>query len=288
VQLSEWWRRLGENAVDARGYAAVRFALGAYLAVHFAALVPFGAELFSNAGVVPEASSSPLLALFPNLLALADGPALVAALLGSSVLAALALAFGRADRAAAVWLWYALACLAGRNPLIANPSLPYVGWLLLAHALTGPSPAQRSAGWRMPAPVYACAWLVLMAGYTYSGLTKLPSPSWLDGSALVAVLENPLARPTALRDALLALPPGLLRLATWAALALELLSLPLALVPRLRPWLWAALVALHLSLLALVDFADLTLGMLLVHAFVFDPAWLRAPLAFRVRRLAWR
>jgi hypothetical protein len=285
VRLSE---RLGANAVTARSYAIVRMLLGAYLAVHFAALVPWGAELFSREGVVPDGAASPLLGLFPNVLAVADAPGAVTALLLAATLGALALAAGRADRVAAVGLWYTLACLAGRNPLIANPSLPYVGWLLLAHALAGPDAAQRrSPDWRLPAPIFACAWLVLVAGYTYSGLTKLGSPSWLDGSALAAVLDNPLARTGPLRDALLARPSGGLRLATWGTLALELLCLPLALVPRLRPWLWSALVGLHLALLALVDFADLTLGMLIVHAYVFDPAWLRV-VALPVPRLAAR
>lgn len=32
---------------------------------------------------------------------------------------------------------------------------------------------------------------------------------------------------------------------------------------------------MHLGILALVDFADLTLGMLVAHAFTFDPAWVR-------------
>jgi predicted DCC family thiol-disulfide oxidoreductase YuxK len=31
---------------------------------------------------------------------------------------------------------------------------------------------------------------------------------------------------------------------------------------------------MHLGLLMLIDFADLTLGMLLLHAFTFDPAWI--------------
>jgi hypothetical protein len=268
-------RRLGANAVTARGYAVFRTALGAYLLVHFAQLVPWGAELFSSAGIVPDAHASPLLPLFPNLLALVDTPLFVTALLvGASALAA-ALTFGVGDRAAAVALWYILACLSGRNPLIANPALPCVGWLLLAHALAGPSRRARAAGgWRMPAPIFACAWLVMAAGYSYAGLTKLASPSWVDGSALAAVLANPLARPTALRTALLVLPDPLLQLATWSALALELAALPLALAPGLRPWLWAALVGLHLSLLVLLDFADLTAGMLLFHCFTFDPSWL--------------
>jgi len=52
-------------------------------------------------------------------------------------------------------------------------------------------------------------------------------------------LQNPLARATWLRDTLLVMPPVVLGLATWGALAVEL-----------------------------------TFGMLMLHAFTFDPAWL--------------
>ena len=112
-------------------------------------------------------------------------------------------------------------------------------------------------------------------GYSYGGITKLVSPSWIDGSALKHVLGNPLARPHALRDALLMLPDVLTRIATWGALALELLFAPLALLRRVRPWLWLALVGMHLSVITLLDFADLTMGMLMLHLFTFDPAWIR-------------
>ena len=110
---------------------------------------------------------------------------------------------------------------------------------------------------------------------TYSAATKLASPSWLDGNALRFILENPLARDSGLRLLLLQLPDALLRLGSWGILGLELLALPLALSSRCRPWLWATFVALHLSLLVLIDFADLTFGMILLHLFTFDPAWIR-------------
>jgi len=64
-----------------------------------------------------------------------------------------------------------------------------------------------------------------------------------------------------------------LRIATWAALALELTFAPLALFRRARPWIWTAMVGLHTGLLLLVSFADLTAGMVLVHLFTFNPAW---------------
>ena len=68
-------------------------------------------------------------------------------------------------------------------------------------------------------------------------------------------------------------------------LALEVLFLPLALVSRLRPWLWSAMVTLHISLVLVLDFADLSLGMLLIHAFTFDPTWIAPSRAEGLERL---
>jgi len=127
----------------------------------------------------------------------------------------------------------------------------------------------------MPPSIYGAAWVVMALAYTYSGYTKLVSPSWIDGTAFGRVLDNPLARPTFLRAALLSLPNWLLCVATWGGLLLELTFAPLALFPRLRPWLWTLMVGLHFTLLVLIDFADLSLGMLMMHLFTFDPAWVK-------------
>jgi predicted DCC family thiol-disulfide oxidoreductase YuxK len=148
------------------------------------------------------------------------------------------------------------------------PTAPYGSWAARGRADPG-------GGWRLPAALFAAAWIVLALGYTYSGFTKLLSPSWRDGTALAHVLDNPLARPGPVRTALLALPPAFLHAATWAALGLELAFAPLALVRRLRPWLWGLMLAMHLGLLVLIDFADLSLGMVLIHGFTWDPAWMR-------------
>ena len=85
---------------------------------------------------------------------------------------------------------------------------------------------------------------------------------------------------------MLALPASALRVATWAALALELAFLPLAIVPQLRRWLWAAMLAMHVTLIALVAFADLSFGMVVFHLFVAGSAWWPAGLAHGVARLS--
>lgn len=265
-------------------YGLYRAILGLYLLQHFLRLLPWGTELFSSGGVLPQASLSPLIYLFPNILALWDSPTAVTVCLGSAVVLSVFFTVGKFDRVAAVLIWYLWACLYGRNPLIGNPSLPFVGWLLLAHALIPRSVAGRSSRshlvvsqGNLPADIYLAAWIVMSLAYTYSGYTKLLSPSWVDGSALGRVLSNPLARDTFLRTLLLSLPPWVLKTGTWSALGLELSFAPLALFRRLRPWVWLAMVMLHLGLMLLVNFADLTAGMLILHLFTFDPAWVPAP-----------
>jgi len=88
------------------------------------------------------------------------------------------------------------------------------------------------------------------------------------------VLANPLARPTALRVALLTLPAPMLHVMTWSALALELLYAPLALSRRARPVIWTLTLFMHIGLLVLIDFADLSVAMIVVQLFTFDPEWL--------------
>lgn len=290
-----------DNGWTGAWYSAFRGVFGTYLFWHFAALLPWGEEMYSSAGVLAEGSLSPLLYAFPNLLALADSPVFVTAFLLSATFASVLFSLGKWDRPAAVWIWYVLACLFGRNPLTANPSLPFVGWMLLAHVFLPPAPygslAARganndgaSAPWRFDRRIFLAAWIVLAVSYSYSGYTKLVSPSWVDGSALRDVLNNPLARASWLREWILGLPEVCLQVGTWLGLVLELAYLPLALLPRMRPWIWLALVGMHCNLIVLIDFADLSLGMLMMHFFTFDPGWLeglpRSPFAAEVAEVA--
>jgi hypothetical protein len=147
---------------------------------------------------------------------------------------------------------------------------------------------KRDPEWRMPAMIYWGAWFLLVAGYTYSGVWKALSPSWQNGSALHHLLMNPLARPGACRDWLLALPPGIPVALTWIALAGELTALPFSSfrLGRLITWTW--MLAMHLAILLVVDFTDLTLGMLMIQLFTFDPEWLAQTLVVVARtRYRW-
>lgn len=263
-------------------YSIYRFLLGAYLLVHFAMLLPYGRELFATGGTVADGDLSPLFGVLPNPLLLDDGPVMVAVLIGMGCLCGIALAVGWWDRVCAVLAALILGWLFQRNPLIANPSLPLVGWLLVLHAFVPPRPygslsGRRygaNPGWRLPQHLHLAVWIMLALCYSHSGWTKLASPSWVAGDTIRLVLENPLARDHLMREWILATPSFVLQALTWFVLGVELLFAPLALSLRLRPWLWVAMLLAQFGFLVFLDFADLTFPMLLVHLLAFDPAWL--------------
>ncbi|MES2608330.1 MAG: DCC1-like thiol-disulfide oxidoreductase family protein [Pseudomonadota bacterium] len=179
-------------------------------------------------------------------------------------------------------MWYVLACLFGRNPLIANPSLPYVGWMLLAHLFIPKTPKNSidsAIAWKMPTSVHLASWVVLAVSYSYSGYTKLLSPSWLEGKNLLYVLYNPLARDYFLRDFFLRIPSIFLSLITWGILIIELLFAFLILKKRVRPYMWLSMLIVQFGFAFLLSFPDLTIAMLLFHLFTFDPAWLESKAA---------
>ncbi len=266
-------------------YSLYRALLGGYLMVHFLHLLPWAAELFSTEGMISDSSFSPIINAFPNILGFYDAPWFVLSLVISAAAASLSFLVGYKDKWAAVWIWFVLACLFGRNPLIANPALPYLGWMLLAHLFIPSSPygsvsaigrASPAGSWRMPQSVFVAAWLVMALTYTYSGYTKLLSPSWLAGDTLSLVLQNPLARDYFLRDLFLLLPDSVLGFITHGILWVEYLFLPLIIVPFFRRFMWKAMFVVQLGFLFLLNFPDLTVVMLLFHLLTYDPAWNRS------------
>jgi predicted DCC family thiol-disulfide oxidoreductase YuxK len=281
----------GHNQWTGGQYSVFRACLGLYCLLHFAYLLPWAAEVFSSSGMLPQASLSPLARLFPNILGWIDHPAVVTALCLSGVGASLLLLVGQHDRLAALWVWYVLACFFGRNPLIQNPSLPYLGWMLLMHAALPKAPygsleargrADPGNGWILPQSLFAAAWIVLAVSYSYSGVTKLFSPSWMSGETVAAVLHNPLARDGLISHLFLALPESLLRLITWFILLIEVLFAPLALWKPARPWLWGGMLLVQIGFALLLRFPDLTFAMLLFHLLTFDPGWFKRKALDRV------
>ncbi|BDS06116.1 hypothetical protein NT6N_11560 [Oceaniferula spumae] len=251
-----------------RQFVWFRITFGIYLCWHFMALIPFAGEMFSREGILGSSGLNPFEGKWPNPFFIWGSPLFIQISLGLGVAASLLFAGGKLRRSSALFLWFLHSCLFTANPLTANPSLGYVGMLLLLCAAT---PKEFI---KLPVWIPRTAWILLAVGYTFSGILKLASPSWIDGSALSHLMENPLARPGLARDLMISLPESVLMVMTWGTLALEVLFLPMVYSRRLRPYAWSAMVVMHLGIMATVDFSDLSLGMLMVHLFTFQRSWL--------------
>lgn len=256
-----------------------RILLGLYLVIHFAELVPYAEELFGSQ-MPYDPTISPVYGKFPNLLNHVNATAFLVFALIVSILFALEIC----PRICSFILWYCWASLFNRNVLISNPGLPYVGWILLAMSLVESDPERvlfntnnRFLKYiqkdRLPKRVFWAAWILMASGYTFSGLHKLLfSPSWVDGTALQYVLESCLARDNILRDTLVQFP-FFLKLNTWFSLFLEISFLPLGVFYYTRLPFWFIYMGFHLGILLLINFADLTWGVLMIHLMTFDWSW---------------
>jgi predicted DCC family thiol-disulfide oxidoreductase YuxK len=262
-------------------FSFFRIILGVYLFIHFTSLIPYAAEIWSSNGIFPNPAVNLTYGFFPNILYYISSPVGVTIFL--SVLSILSVFFmiGLKRPLVSILLWYSWVCLFDRNNLINNPGIPFIGWILLSCAVipTGEplslSKPKTNTKWEMPPILFIGAWVIMSVGYSISGFDKFQSPSWRDGTAIFHLLENPLARDWWLREFMLSLPMLVLKLKTWISLFLEMAFLPLAIWGVTRKWIWLALIVMHCGILMIVDFADLTIGVLMIHWFTFDGAWLK-------------
>ncbi len=259
-------------------FSFFRIVFSTYLLFHFVDLIPYGPEMFSNKGLIPDGYLNPTSSVFPNLLYWLDSPKEITIFISLLALLSLLLLLGVERRIISLLIWYGWACLFNRNIFTGNPGLAYIGWILLAMAFIPKGEPltwnKKVFSWEFPKEIYWGGWFLISLGYTISGIHKLGSPSWIDGTAIYHVLNNPLARDTQLREWLIQFPE-FLKVCTWVSLFLEITYLPFALNRKTRPLIWTAMVGMHLGILITIDFADLTAGVLMFHLFVFDNRWMK-------------
>ena len=256
-----------------------RILLGVYLIFHFAQLVPYAEELFGNE-MPYDPKLSPVYGIFPNILDYVNATYFLI----FAVIISILFTFEFHPRIGALVLWYCWAALFNRNILILNPGLPYVGWILLAMTLVERDPTRVMFSTnnrflryiqqdRLPKRVFWSAWILMAAGYLFSGLHKfMVSPSWVDGTALQHVMESCLARDNILRDMMVQMPL-VLKFSTWFSLFLEIAFLPIGVFYYTRLPFWFIYLGFHLGILMLINFTDLTIGVMMIHLMTFDWRW---------------
>ncbi len=258
--------------VSAGQFIFFRKIFGIYLTIHFLQLWPDASELFSRNGALPNAQDLPTYGKVPSFLFLYDDPLSVYLFILSMTVASVLLTLGKFQRISATWIFFGWVSLWNRNPFISNPSLAYIGWILLSFILVeAPQPKKP---WKFPSVIYHGYWIIVSMSYTVSGLHKLQCPSWVDGSALQHILTSLLSRDNFIVHTLLSLPAEVLRWMTWVSLFAEISFLFLGLFKHLRKLYWFFFFSFHLGILTTVSFSDLTLGMLISHLYLFDRQWL--------------
>jgi hypothetical protein len=257
-------------------FALFRILFGSYLLLYFIFLIPYAPDIYSSSGMFSSLSK---LSPFPNVLNWMSGPKQVQEVLALLAIVSTFYLLGFCRRLSAIVLWYGWASLINRMPYFAVPSEGYVGWLLLVSAVLPSgeplSLTKRIETWQMPKVIFYGAWTIIALSYTCSGIDKLSSPSWLNGSALQMVFESPMARTGAIVNFFSTLPPSLLRLLTWGALGVEILFAPFCIFAMGRKLIWFAMVGMHLGILMTLNITSVSIAMLLTHLFIFDTRWLR-------------
>jgi hypothetical protein len=256
-----------------------RIFLGCYLIYHFVPCIPYAEETFGN-NMPYDYTISPLYGKFPNILEYINATWFI---IIQTFLAGV-FVYGYHANICALLLWYGWTCLFNRNPLISNPGYPYIGWSLLAMTFveldnnrvlfkTTNSFLKKIQHDKLPKRIFWYAWFLMAFGYTASGCHKLvTSPSWRDGTALMHVLNSPLARDNFIRNTLVQYPT-FLKWNTWLSLFLEIGFLPLGIFYHTRLPFWIIYICFHLGILATINFTDLTLGVLMIHLMTFDWSW---------------
>jgi len=214
---------------------------------------------------------------------LARDPLVIPIVIFGSVCCA-AFVVGWHDRRAAVLIFGSGAGLLVLSSQTPDASQIFVGWLLFAHVMLPAAPygslsavgrADPRGGWYMSRPVYFGTWTLMALWYSYTGFSMLIYPGWLHGGAIDDYLYYRASRFTPWNELPLSTwEPFLLAWLTRGVFLAQLLFFPLVLFRRLRPWLWAALAVIHLLAMVLLGSYGFSLGMLLLHAFTFDPAWI--------------
>ncbi|MDA1353733.1 MAG: DCC1-like thiol-disulfide oxidoreductase family protein [bacterium] len=260
-------------------FGIFRILFGIYLSVHFLNLIPFAKDIWSSSGMLPDASMNLTYGMFPNILYLFDSPVFITVFMVFLSVLSILYTFGVQRRIVSLLLWFGWACLFHRNNLISNPGIPMIGWLLLATSIIPTGEAlifgnwKGKNNWQLPKELFFGAWAILAVAYTVSGIDKFFAPSWQDGTAIFHLLHNPLARDWFLRDLFLLVPMFYLKLLTWGALVLEIGFVGLCIFRKTRFLAWLAIMGMHIGILSLVDFPDLTFGVLIIHIFTIDPIW---------------
>lgn len=268
-----------KKAYSPHQFSFVRIMLGLYLFGIFYSLFPYIVELYSTEGMMAGGYANGVHDLFKPAALFLAAPVPLSILLLLAMAASLLFASGVFRRAMALFLWFIWFGLYNLNTFSADPSLGYIGLLLLVCtvvpsgeplSLKANVPAGR---WYMPSILFWGLWLVWGLSFTISGYSKIESEVWREGMALYHFYSGTLAADTVVSRAFALLPLQVGMCITWIILYTQLLALPAIFFRRTRQIFWVTTFTLFFGSLFVVQLVPVVLGMLIFYLFLFDSQW---------------
>lgn len=248
-----------------------RLIFGFYLLHYYVMTLPFAHEIYSDVGVISDVSLNWTYGIFPNILNLFDSPLAITLVFSLGIILSLALLLGIFPRISSLSLWYLQTALYNRNVLTDEPSMAYTGLLLITLALLPRTDSLISylnslkdySGRviKIPYLVFFAPIFVFALTFTISGIDKIIAVSWLNGNALLMLLNLELARENIITTFLLN-HPTLTSILSHVALLSQIISLPLFLIGLYKVVLYTQLVAFIFAFLALI-LNQVTLGIIM-------------------------
>jgi hypothetical protein len=169
--------------------------------------------------------------------------------------------FSLAGRWIFLFFWLILVLFFIRNPIVRSIHVDYLGWLALLNLFI--SFDQQES----PDEVSFAAWCFFAGTYTMSGLKKLMTIEWRQGSAIELILKNEISRfdfSAQMTNMIHYLSPVL----SYSVIFLELFALFFIWKRKTKYFLLGASFLMHLGILVLLRIEDLTIGILVFHFFL--------------------
>jgi hypothetical protein len=231
-------------------------------------MIPYLSEIYGPQGLIPDMTLNWTYGVFPSLFALFDGPYVALTLHVMIILAGLSLAGGYFPRSSALILWYIQTSLYNRNNLTDDPSMAYVGLLLLTLALIPKQPRlldKQTESLEIPYFVFFMPVTVFCITFFASAVDKILSTSWANGTALYEMLHLGIVRDNVFVRTLVQ-HPMITMLLSYLAVVSQAVCLPLLLVGKYR---WGLVISfLSFSFIFLVlDLNQVIYGMLFFYTF---------------------
>lgn len=270
------WARFWFDAQPTGPLVLVRTAFGVVVTLWAISLLPDAKTFFGPHGVLP---ASPHRAGGWSLLDLWNSDTAAVALVLLLALAGIALAAGKGERVAALFVLAAFISLGKRNPFVGNAGDGLLRCLAVYVALAAffaPARAARAPAW--PLRLMQVQLSIVYLGTVWA---KARGTTWLGGTAVGYAFRFDELTRLPLPD--VGASSTVTHAITWAVLALELSLGALVWIRRLRPWVLLAGVCLHLGIEWRLRVGFFSWAMLTLYL-----AWVPADVAERVlARIPW-